>query len=424
MKRWLSITMIGAALCLLMSGDVDGRGFGGFRGGSIGGFRGGSIGGALALAELALSAPTPAFAASAPAVLLIAPSRGARRLHQYRRRARLCGDTLGRRRAGGAQHHRDGSRRTNLLRNAVRRRRGRAVWSCHRRRIACRLATGPRGVNRGGVAFGLRGNALRHRRWTCSLLELRRRRDRPFDRVLVTRVCDHPRRLRSHQLRLLRRFPYGLVSGSSRGLVSRRLGCCSRLANRDLGQPRHALGDSRAADRLRLRQHRRLPVQQRLRERPDVGTAQDYAQQATTLADQGQKAERRRKQNGSRSASSHLCKATKRPPTISSKSQSTRRHLRGNYYDGLMDTTTPIYGSVDKKIAAGRLDHRQKERSRLRSGHLQPHENRNAGAGPHRHRPHPANVARTRRTAEVPAMKKQKQNATRRSCCHSACLLS
>ena len=23
--------------------------------------------------------------------------------------------------------------------------------------------------------------------------------------------------------------------------------------------------------------------------------------------------------------------------------------IRGNYYDGLMDTTTPVYGSVDKK---------------------------------------------------------------------------
>ena len=23
--------------------------------------------------------------------------------------------------------------------------------------------------------------------------------------------------------------------------------------------------------------------------------------------------------------------------------------IRGNYYDGLMDTTSPVYGSVDKK---------------------------------------------------------------------------
>jgi hypothetical protein len=82
----------------------------------------------------------------------------------------------------------------------------------------------------------------------------------------------------------------------------------------------------------------------------DAGTTQQYAQQATTLAEQGQTANA--------------------PPTAEWKAlgvfalvpgdQQTSNNvfqlavdkngvIRGNYYDGVMDTTTAVYGSVDKK---------------------------------------------------------------------------
>jgi hypothetical protein len=82
----------------------------------------------------------------------------------------------------------------------------------------------------------------------------------------------------------------------------------------------------------------------------DVGTAAQYAQEATNLAVTGQTADA--------------------PPTADWKAlgvyalvpgdQKTSNNLfqlavdkngviRGNYYDGVMDTTTPVYGSVDKK---------------------------------------------------------------------------
>jgi hypothetical protein len=82
----------------------------------------------------------------------------------------------------------------------------------------------------------------------------------------------------------------------------------------------------------------------------EAGTAQQYAQQATTLAEQGQVASA--------------------PPTAGWKplgvfalvpgDQKTSNNIfqlavdkdgiiRGNYYDGVMDTTTPVYGSADKK---------------------------------------------------------------------------
>jgi hypothetical protein len=82
----------------------------------------------------------------------------------------------------------------------------------------------------------------------------------------------------------------------------------------------------------------------------ETATAQQYAQQATTLAEQGQAADA--------------------PPTADWKplgvyalvpgDQKTSNNLfqlavdkngviRGNYYDGVMDTTTPVYGSADKK---------------------------------------------------------------------------
>jgi hypothetical protein len=82
----------------------------------------------------------------------------------------------------------------------------------------------------------------------------------------------------------------------------------------------------------------------------DAGTASQYAQEATNIAVEGQTADA--------------------PPTADWKplgiyalvpgDQKTSNNLfqlavdkngiiRGNYYDGVMDTTTPVYGSVDKK---------------------------------------------------------------------------
>jgi hypothetical protein len=82
----------------------------------------------------------------------------------------------------------------------------------------------------------------------------------------------------------------------------------------------------------------------------DVGTAQDYANQAINLAEQGQKANAPPEQEwqalgvfalvqGDEKTSNNIFQIAVNKDGI----------IRGNYYDGLMDTTTPIYGSVDKK---------------------------------------------------------------------------
>ena len=81
-----------------------------------------------------------------------------------------------------------------------------------------------------------------------------------------------------------------------------------------------------------------------------VCTAQQYAQQATTLADQGQTADAPDSDQwqplgvfslvqGDETTSNNLFQLAMNKQGI----------IRGNYYDGLMDTTTPVYGSVDKK---------------------------------------------------------------------------
>lgn len=82
----------------------------------------------------------------------------------------------------------------------------------------------------------------------------------------------------------------------------------------------------------------------------DVCTAQQYAQSATTLADQGQQADPPATDEwkplgvfslvqGNETTSNNLFQLALNKQGI----------IRGNYYDGLMDTTTPVYGSVDKK---------------------------------------------------------------------------
>lgn len=81
-----------------------------------------------------------------------------------------------------------------------------------------------------------------------------------------------------------------------------------------------------------------------------VGTAAQYAQQATALADQGQQVAPPPQTawqplgvfalvQGTETSSNNLFQLAINGDGV----------LRGNYYDGLMDTTTPIYGSLDKK---------------------------------------------------------------------------
>jgi hypothetical protein len=82
----------------------------------------------------------------------------------------------------------------------------------------------------------------------------------------------------------------------------------------------------------------------------DAGTAAAYAQQAITLADQGQKASAPPTEDwkplgvfglsqGSETTSNDIFQLAINKAGI----------LRGNYYDGVMNTTTPVYGEVDKK---------------------------------------------------------------------------
>jgi hypothetical protein len=82
----------------------------------------------------------------------------------------------------------------------------------------------------------------------------------------------------------------------------------------------------------------------------DVGSEAQYAQQAQTLAAQGQAAkppEQTKWQplgvfalvQGDDKSSNNLFQLAIDPDGI----------IRGNYYDALMDSTVPVYGSVDRK---------------------------------------------------------------------------
>ncbi len=82
----------------------------------------------------------------------------------------------------------------------------------------------------------------------------------------------------------------------------------------------------------------------------DVGTPQQYATQAQTIADKGQNsnppAETEWKPlgvfalvQGDATSSNNVFQLAVSKSGI----------VRGNYYDGIMDTTTPVYGSVDPK---------------------------------------------------------------------------
>jgi len=82
----------------------------------------------------------------------------------------------------------------------------------------------------------------------------------------------------------------------------------------------------------------------------EVGTAQQYADQATTLAEKGQTANAPQTEEwkalgvfalvqGEETTSNNIFQLAVNKNGI----------IRGNYYDGLMDTTTEVYGAVDKK---------------------------------------------------------------------------
>lgn len=81
-----------------------------------------------------------------------------------------------------------------------------------------------------------------------------------------------------------------------------------------------------------------------------AGTADQYAQQATTLATQGQQATPPPQDQWQSLGVFALVQGQETSSnTVFQLAVDQSGVMRGNYYDGLMDTTTPIYGSVDKQ---------------------------------------------------------------------------
>lgn len=82
----------------------------------------------------------------------------------------------------------------------------------------------------------------------------------------------------------------------------------------------------------------------------DVGTAQQYAQQATDLADAGQKAPAPAEDKWQPLGVFALVQGDEKTSNnIFQLAVDGNGVIRGNYYDGLLDSTAPVYGSVDKK---------------------------------------------------------------------------
>jgi hypothetical protein len=82
----------------------------------------------------------------------------------------------------------------------------------------------------------------------------------------------------------------------------------------------------------------------------NVGAAQDYAQQAVALADQGQKAKAPPEEEWKAVGVFALVQGDEKTSNnIFQIAVDQNGVIRGNYYDGLTDATTPIYGSVDTK---------------------------------------------------------------------------
>lgn len=82
----------------------------------------------------------------------------------------------------------------------------------------------------------------------------------------------------------------------------------------------------------------------------DTGTAQQYAQQATAIATQGQTAEAPESAEWKALGVFALVQGDEKTSNnIFQLAINKEGVIRGNYYDGLMDKTTPVFGSVDKK---------------------------------------------------------------------------
>lgn len=82
----------------------------------------------------------------------------------------------------------------------------------------------------------------------------------------------------------------------------------------------------------------------------EVSPAPQYTQQATTLATQGQQAAAPPDQTWTPLGVFALVQGDEKiSNNVFQIAVDNNGVLRGNYYDGFMDTTTPIYGSVDKK---------------------------------------------------------------------------
>ena len=82
----------------------------------------------------------------------------------------------------------------------------------------------------------------------------------------------------------------------------------------------------------------------------DVGTSEQYATQAVTLATQGQQADPPATDQWQSLGIFALVQGEEKTSNnIFQLAVNQAGVIRGNYYDGLMDTTTPVYGSVDKK---------------------------------------------------------------------------
>jgi hypothetical protein len=82
----------------------------------------------------------------------------------------------------------------------------------------------------------------------------------------------------------------------------------------------------------------------------DVGSAPAYAQQAITLADQGRQAKAPLTDEWKPLGVFALVQGDeKNSNNIFQLAVDKQGTIRGNYYDGLLDATTPVYGSVDKK---------------------------------------------------------------------------
>ncbi|MFL5327569.1 MAG: hypothetical protein ACJ8C4_01530 [Gemmataceae bacterium] len=81
-----------------------------------------------------------------------------------------------------------------------------------------------------------------------------------------------------------------------------------------------------------------------------AGSAQDYTQQATTIAEQGQAAPAPPTEQWKALGVFALVPAgQKSSNNVFQLAIDQNGVIRGNYYDGMMDSTNPVFGSVDKK---------------------------------------------------------------------------